>query len=78
MEMKSLLKKCEFCRKEAKSLCFQCMNYYCDSCFKIAHNEEEYKCHKQEKIDYYVPVDVRCPEHKLSPMNLFCAEEKGN
>ena len=78
MEEKFIIKKCDMCKKEAKSLCYQCMFYFCDSCYKICHNDEETKSHKKEKIDYYVPFDVRCPEHKLSPMNLFCIEEKGN
>ena len=78
MEVNSIIKKCDFCKKEASSLCFQCMFYYCDTCYKIAHNEEENKLHKKEKIDFFVPIDLRCPQHKLSPMNLFCANEKGN
>ena len=53
------------------------MNYYCDSCFKIAHSKEETQSHKKEKIDYYVPIDLKCPEHNLIPMNLFCVDEKG-
>ena len=77
MDAKSLIKKCEFCRGDASSLCFKCMNYYCDSCFKIAHSKEETQSHKKEKIDYYVPIDLKCPEHNLIPMNLFCVNEKG-
>jgi len=52
------------------------MNYYCDSCFKIAHTKEEFKTHKKENIDYFNFIDVRCPEHKLSPMNLFCLKKE--
>ena len=77
MDAKSLIKRCEFCRGDASSLCFKCMNYYCDSCFKIAHSKEETQSHKKEKIDYYVPIDLKCPEHNLIPMNLFCVNEKG-
>ena len=72
------LKKCDVCKNEPKSICFKCMNYYCDSCFKIAHTKEEFKTHKKENIDYFNFIEVRCPEHKLSPMNLFCLDEKGN
>ena len=53
------------------------MFYFCDSCFKITHHKEVTQSHKKEEIDYYVPIDLRCPEHILSPMNLFCADEKG-
>ena len=54
------------------------MSYYCDNCFKISHNNEKRKSHKKEKIDYYVPIDIKCPEHGLVPMNLFCLDDKGN
>jgi len=77
MEIQLELKKCDICKGDATSLCFNCMNYFCDSCFKIAHSKEQTQSHKKEKIDYYVPIDVRCPEHKLVPMNLFCVDEKG-
>ena len=54
------------------------MEYYCDSCYNIAYKSEKRKNHKKEKIDYYLPMDMKCPEHNLNPINLFCIEEKGN
>ena len=51
---------------------------FCDDCFKLSHNNEEYKNHKKEKYDYYVPIDLKCPQHKLHPNDLFCVDEKGN
>ena len=33
---------------------------------------------KKEKIDYFLPMDMKCPEHNLNPINLFCVDEKGN
>ena len=77
MEVESIIKKCDICQKDSTSICFQCMHYFCDSCFKLSHNDETKKIHKKEKIDYYSPFDVRCPVHSLSPMNLFCIKEKG-
>ena len=71
-------KNCEVCKNEAKCLCFKCMSYFCDSCFKLSHSNEEYKNHKKDKIDLFVPIDLKCPEHKLYPMGLFCTNEKGN
>ena len=76
MEIKQ--KNCEVCKIEAKCVCFQCMSYFCDSCYKLSHNNEEFKLHKKEKIDYMVAIDIKCPEHKLHPMVLFCTNEKGN
>ena len=78
MEDKTFIKKCEICLLDANCLCFQCMSYFCDSCFKSAHNNESRKAHKKEKIDYFVPLDLKCTEHNLVPMNLFCLDEKSN
>jgi len=75
--MEAKLKKCEICKKDGTCLCFQCMTYFCDSCFKLAHSNEDYKLHKKEQIDYFAPIDIKCPEHKLYPMGLFCINEKG-
>ena len=72
------IKRCEVCKTDATCLCFKCMTYFCDSCFKLAHNNEEYKSHKKEKIELFVPIDLKCPEHKLYPMDLFCTNDKGN
>jgi hypothetical protein len=72
------LKKCEVCGIDATCLCFQCMNYYCDSCCKFHDKNEQNKSHKKDKIDYFVPIDLKCPEHKLYPNGLFCINEKGN
>ena len=76
--MDQKIKRCEFCKTDATCLCFKCMTYFCDSCFKLAHNNEEYKSHKKEKIELFVPIDLKCPEHKLHPMVLFCTNDKGN
>ena len=75
--MEKKIKKCEFCKKEGTCLCFKCMSYFCDACFKQAHEEEDYKSHKKDKIDLYAPIDIKCPLHKLHPMDLFCVNEKG-
>ena len=74
----SIIKQCEMCGENATNICFKCIMYLCDSCDKAIHNMKLSKQHKKEKIDFFVPIDLRCPQHKLSPMNLFCANEKGN
>ena len=72
-------KQCDMCKaKDAKSLCPQCFNYYCDGCFKQVHENEKNKEHKKEKIDDFVPIDTWCPEHEKNAMNLFCLDEKSN
>ena len=72
------LKECEVCLERAVCICYKCMIYYCDSCFNLAHKKEIRQSHKKEKIDYYIPIDTKCPEHKLNVINLFCVDEKGN
>ena len=71
------LKKCDFCDSYAKSLCYDCFNYFCDSCFKFIHDKEKNSKHQQEKIDPYVPINLKCSIHSKNPLNLFCLEEKG-
>ena len=72
-------KQCDICKdKEAKSLCPQCFSYYCEGCFKQVHENTKNSKHKKEAIDYYVPIDTRCPDHERIPINLFCIDEKGN
>ena len=75
--MEQKIKKCEVCKLDATCLCFQCMSYFCDSCFKLGHKQEDYKSHKQDKIDLYAPIDIKFPQNKLHPMDLFCVNEKG-
>ena len=77
MEDNLLIKKCDFCKGDATSLCFECMLYFCDSCFQIAHKSEETKSHTKEKIDYFCPIDTKCRIHKTHPLDLFCSDEKG-
>ena len=76
--MEKKQKQCDICKaKEATSLCPQCFSYYCDKCFKCVHEEDKNKAHKKEKIDYFVPIDTRCPEHEGDNISLFCVDEKG-
>ena len=70
-------KECEVCGKEATNVCYQCLMYTCDSCFKLVHNRKSKINHKKDKIDYFVPIDTKCPNHPNSPNNLFCIDEKG-
>ena len=77
MDNNFLIKKCDICGDNANSLCFKCLQYFCDSCFKIAHKSEEKKSHSKEKIDYFCPIDTKCSIHKTHPMDLFCLDEKG-
>ena len=70
-------KICEICGITATCLCFKCIMYFCDSCFILIHNKEINKTHKKETIDYFVPFDLKCPDHPKNPVNLFCDDEKG-
>ena len=72
-----LLKYCEYCGDNAISLCFECLEYFCDSCYKLIHEKKLKSGHKKENIDLYVPIDLKCPDHPKNANNLFCLEEKG-
>ena len=70
-------KKCEICGIYATSLCFKCSSYFCDSCYKFVHDKKINADHIKEKIDPYIPIDIKCIEHPKSINNLFCVDEKG-
>ena len=71
-------KTCEICKIEATSLCLECISYFCDECHKYVHGKKENLNHKRLKIDYFVPIDVKCIKHEKVINNLFCVEDKGN
>ena len=73
-------KYCDICKSKATILCLECLYiyYYCDSSYKLDHDNKKNSNHKKEKIDYYVPIGTRCPEHKNVPLNLLCLDEKSN
>ena len=70
-------KNCDICGTNANCLCFNCINYFCDSCFKLIHDKQKNSNHKKEKIDPYIPIELKCKEHPKIPLNLFCIDEKG-
>ena len=74
----SQIKKCKTCGSDATCLCFQCQEYFCEECYKYVHDKQINKTHKKENIDFYVPIDFKCPDHPNNAMNLFCVDEKGN
>ena len=78
MEVQKNIKICEICKdEEAAILCYDCHSYFCDSCFKCVHDRKKNKNHKKEKIDLFIPIDIKCPDHERVPINLFCVDEKG-
>ena len=77
MEQKPLNKKiCEYCGIDASCLCFECLEYFCDSCFKLIHEKKLRTPHKKEDIDPYIPFDLKCRNHPNIQNNLFCTDEK--
>ena len=79
-EKQNYYKVCDLCKLQATFFCMDCLNinYFCDSCYKFVHDKKENSNHKKEKIDYYIPIDTKCPNHPNVPLNLFCIDEKGN
>ena len=79
MEKKPSNKKiCDYCGIDASCLCFECSEYFCDSCFKCIHEKQLRSKHKKEDIDPYIPFDLKCRNHPNIPNNLFCTDEKSN
>ena len=75
--MKEIKKICDLCQNnDATNICYDCPNYYCESCFQIIHNLKINAKHKKENIDPYIPINVKCPEHPKNLNNFFCIDEK--
>lgn len=71
------IKVCEICKNDANTICFQCISYFCEPCFKMIHDKKNNEQHKKEKIDFFVPIETKCPNHPKDRLNLFCLDEKG-
>ena len=74
---KGINKVCDICGEIPTCLCFQCIMYLCDSCFKFIHDKNKNSGHKKEKIDYFAPIELKCPKHSKDRTNLFCIDENG-
>ena len=78
MENKNLVKICDLCQNEnATIICYECPNYYCDSCFKLIHEIKINNEHKKYEIDPFIFIKVKCPEHSKIINNLYNLDEKG-
>ena len=69
---------CEICGESASNMYFKCLMYLCDSCFKFIHEKNKNKNHTKEKINYFIPISLKCPEHPKDRISLFCLDEKSN
>ena len=74
---KKLIKECDICGENATCLCFKCIQYFCESCFKLIHDKKKNSNHQKEPIDPFVPIDLKCPDHPINPITFFCLDEKG-
>ena len=74
-ENKNIL--CEICGSLASSLYARCIEYYCDSCYKLVHARKEKAEHEKSAINYIIPVETKCQNHPKYPKELFCVDEKG-
>ena len=76
MDKNLLIKKCGICKNDAICLCYECLNYFCEVCYKFIHEKRNFN-HKKEKIDPYILADINCSIHERGILDLFCVEEKG-
>ena len=70
-------KKCDICNSDSTCVCFICLSYFCESCFKFIHDKEKNSSHKKETIDPYITYNFKCRTHQLSQITLYCVDEKG-
>ena len=76
-EDKNLKKICDICGANTTSLCFKCIQYFCDPCYKLVHYKQKSSEHIKEPLDPYIPIDLKCPIHPNNPITLFCLDDKG-
>ena len=69
-------KICEICKDTATNICINCLSYLCDSCYKYVHDKANNLFHQKEDIDSFISIDIKCPKHPKSSINLYCANEK--
>lgn len=69
-------KDCEICKSDASCICYECQSYFCEKCYKVIHEGENVLQHKKEKVDIFIPIILKCPEHSKEKISLFCLEEK--
>ena len=70
-------KECFICCSNSTCLCFECVHYFCDSCFKLVHDKKQKSNHKKELLDPFLPIELKCTDHPKNPMCFFCLDEKG-
>lgn len=68
--------KCEICKTNATNICFNCIQYLCDSCFKFVHDKTINSNHKKELIIPDIPIYLKCTLHPGNLLSLFCVNEK--
>ena len=69
------IKNCEICGEQANIICFNCFNYYCDSCSKFIHEKKINKEHKKEEIFFSQLLDIQCEIHPKMKLEYFCFNE---
>ena len=73
---KKQIKECDFCGKYATCLCYDCLLYFCQNCYKFIHDMEKNNTHKKENIDPFVSIELKCSQHSKFPITLFCIKKK--
>lgn len=68
-------KVCDICGEEANIICFDCVNYYCDSCSNFIHGKKINKEHKKEKIYFSNLLNIKCETHPKNKLEYFCLNE---
>ncbi len=71
-------KYCEICKEEANIICFDCINYYCDSCSNFIHEKEINKGHIKDKININRLLNIKCKIHPNKSLDFFCVDENSN
>ena len=69
-------RECEICKEKGTNICYDCLSYYCNSCFNFVHEKLRNLFHETEDFESFNSIDIKCPKHPKNLINLFCFEEK--
>ena len=76
---KKNIKQCDICKEEeAKSIVFNALIIIVILALNMSNKRIKILNIKKGKIDYFIPINIWCPDHEKDAIKFFCVDEKGN
>ena len=72
---KKNFKTCDICGEESNIICFDCFQYFCNSCSNFIHGKKINENHIKENMNYLSMIEIKCDIHKNQKLEYFCLDE---